>query len=452
MLHGIGTDLQARRPAPALVVLAMVALAAAASPAAAQDRPPDALATAQELKRRGATAAAVARTLRADLRVTAITATDVMKTVGYDVRDITAALHAEYVLSPLDLYDVLKRSGYPSTTIGDALDRNRVRVDLSCIDAQGYPSPCGNFGGNTANPVMGQLTWTPAGQGTVNGTLTITGSGIPQVDVRIGNTVLAQTSASSGSVVAQLPASPMTGALTLRRVSDGVVGQLEPSYSVVAAAAPELNWPGFGAAARDAAVQEAHSWIAGAAILASHCTVLSLSATGVPGVFTSTNPFQQRIRSALLAQGAPADLASAWDQAFRHAWSEWSTQVLIPGLPFYPTFASVVADSAAPTANVPHPLALLPSTGLAAMTAPALAERVTNAIGSAVSGVAAATAITTFATDIGARFATFHAGALVWSVYGSGPVPGFKNSGILPSPVVGGKCEGTNVLSSTVMF
>jgi hypothetical protein len=127
-----------RRAVLTLALLASVALIAVA-PATAQDRQPDPLATAQQLRKNGATAAAVARTLGADLRVTALTATSVLRSVGYDLTEITGAVRVEYVLNPYDLYDLLKKSGYPSTTIDEALDRNGVRLDRSCIDAQGYP-------------------------------------------------------------------------------------------------------------------------------------------------------------------------------------------------------------------------------------------------------------------------------------------------------------------------
>jgi hypothetical protein len=244
----------------------------------------------------------------------------------------------------------------------------------------------------------------------------------------------------------------MTGALTLRRVSDGVVGELESTYSVTAEPAPELNWPGLGAAARDAAVDEVRNWLSGAAILASHCKVMGNAAIGEPGVLTSANPFQHHVRAALLAQGAPADLAGAWDEAFLAAWSEWSTQVTIPGLFFFPTLALVAQAEAPPTPNTPHPLGALVSAGIAAMTPTGLVERVTSALATAASGPAATTAIAAFATDIGGRFALLLPTAHVIGVYGSGPVPVFKNTGYDPGPVLNGKCEGKNVITATAMF
>jgi hypothetical protein len=434
----------------ALTVLAICLLA---GPVAAQDRAPDALTTAQSMRKAGATATTVARQIRVDFRSTALVARDVLKTVGFNAVEITGALRDEFRIAGVDMYDALKGAGYPSTTIRDALDRNGIRVDMNCIDPQGFPVPCGNFGGNAAQPVMGQLTWTPADQGTVNGTLTITGSNIPQVDVRIGNQVLNVVSSSSTTVVAALPGSPVSGALTLRRASDGVIGELAPSYAVVQAPEPEatLNWAGFATAASDAAIEAARVWLSGARILASSCKVVGVSAIGSPGVFASAQSFGTRIRSALIAEGAPWDLANAWNQAFTDAWQSWSSAVTIPGIPVFPSFSAFPGPQAPPTPSLPMPLVAMLSGRLADMSPPAMANRVTMAIGADATNSGASAAISTFATLVGARFAVFLATAQVM-MHGSGPVPSYDPPATMLGTVTGGTCEGENVVPNWATF
>jgi hypothetical protein len=405
------------------------------------------------MRNSGATATTVARRIRVDFRSTALVTRDVLKTVGFNAVEITSALKDEFRIAGLDMYDALKGAGYPATTIRDALDRNGIRVEMNCIDPQGYPVPCGNFGGNAAQPVMGQLTWTPAAQGPVNGTLTIKGSNIPQVDVRIGNNVLSVVSSSSTTVVASLPGSPVSGALTLRRVSDGVIGELAPSYAVVQAPEPEatLNWAGFATAASDAAIEAARLWLSGARILASHCKVTGPSAIGSPGVFASAQSFGMRIRSALIAEGAPSDLANAWDQAFTDAWLSWSSAVTIPGMPVFPSFSAFAGPQAPLTPSLPMPLVAMLSGRLADMSPPAMANRVTMAIGADATNSDASAAISTFATLVGARFAVFLATAQVM-MHGSGPVPSYDPPATMLGTVTGGTCEGENVVPNWATF
>ena len=444
-----------RRSGRGYLPAALVALLLLAAPATGQNRPPDALTTARNMKQAGATATTVAKAIRVDFNTAALAATEILKTAGFNAVEITGALKDEFRIAGIDMYDALQRVGYPGSAIRDALDRNGVRVDLSCIDRQGYPAPCGNFGGSATKPAMGQLTWTPVEQGTVNGVLTITGTNIPQVEVRIGSNTLVVTSASSTTVVAALPGSPVSGALTLTRVSDGVIGELDPSYAVVVPATePEatLDWAGFGLAAIHAAIEDARTWLSGARILASHCNVTGVAAVGTPGVFASAQSFGMRIRAALIAEGAPSDLATAWDKAFADAWHSWSTRVTIPGMPLFPSFAAWAGPAAPPTPALPIPLVTMVSTGLADMSPLILADRVADAIGSAATSAEAGAAIMVFATAIGYGFNVYVATAQVTLVNGSRPVPTYNPPASLTGAVTGGTCEGEAVLPGPPTF
>jgi hypothetical protein len=232
-----------------------------------------------------------------------------------------------------------------------------------------------------------------------------------------------------------------------------VIGELAPWYAVVQAPEPDLtlDWAAFATAATDAAIEAARVWLSGARIVASHCKITGPSAIGSPGVFSSTKSFGLRIRSALVAEGAPSDLANAWDQAFTAAWQSWASAVTIPGLPVFPSFSAAPGPQAPPTAGVPMPLVSMVSGGLADMSPPALASRVTNAIGLDATSSDAGTAISSFAALVGARFAAYLPQAHVM-MEGSGPVPSYNPPTTLIGPVEGGTCEGTNVLLNWGMF
>ena len=211
-------------------------------------------------------ATATAETLRREHRATIGTATSALRTAGYEAREVVSAITSSFGASQSAVYAAMKEAGFPPATISGGF--SSAGVQLGCIDPQGYAIPCGNFGGQSDVPVMGQLTWSPQAEGPTDGQLTITGTNIPLLTVRIGMNVLTQLSASSSAVVVRLPSSTMTGDLTVRRTIDQAVGTLVAGFRVVQ---PPVPWATYGAAALAGAIEDAKYWIGGAKIDVMRC-------------------------------------------------------------------------------------------------------------------------------------------------------------------------------------
>jgi hypothetical protein len=454
MMHQAHTPECARRRRALLLIGALLAFACTvpAAPALAQ-RATDVVALARTMKEAGETATRVATELRRVHAQDAAATARALWTVGYAATATAAALKEEFALSGVDAFYTMRDQGYATTTVLDALNANGMRVRLDCIEPQRTPVPCGPFGGNRAQPAMNQVTWSPYDQGYTDSTLTITGTGIPPVDVRIGATVLTLLENTATVVRARLPAAPVTGPLTLRRTSDGVVGELVSSFAVsdVSATAPP-NWPLFGQIALAAAIEDARHWLSAARIAADRCTVEGGLASGALGVLSSATGFEDRVKNALLAAGAPAAIAQAWDGAFQAAWTEWSGKAMIPALPWYPAFAAFPDSVAPPMPNLPVPLGALISPGLTAMAPHALAGGIRTATGVAADAGPAAQAIDAFSTALSTRFTVFLTVGMVMNVMGSGPVPSFAPPLVPVGPVSGGTCSGTHVLANWTAF
>jgi len=149
------------------------------------------------------------------------------------------------------------------------------------------------------------------------------------------------------------------------------------------------------------------------------------SAFGTPGVLSSSYRFEVRIRKALVAQGAPGEVAAGWQRAFERSRTERSDEVTIPGLPFYPSFASWLGSEAPPTPNVSVPLVTLVSSGLDAMSTPgAIKQSVETRIGSTGSGAAREDAIWDYANRLALTFTGWIPEAQVTQVMGHGEPPG----------------------------
>lgn len=375
-----------------------------------------------------------------------VSTASVMRTAGYDAVAIAGALKSAFASTGIQAYNALKQAGFGTTTISNALSASGIPVGMDCIDQQNEVVPCGTFGGMTNTPVMGQVTWSPKAQGYVDSTLTISGTNIPVVEVRLGSQVLTQISAHSAKVVVALPDQPTQGPLTMRRVSDGVEGKMENMYHVVAAPAA-IDWPALATAAIIAATEDARHWLAGAKIEGAKCTVNSAWAHGIAGVFGTATDFQGAIKSALLQAGAPNEVATAWDSGFRAAWWLWASNVTIPGLPWYPTFDLVPSSAATATQNPPTPLGLLVSSKVAEMSPALLAARIKYAIAPAQVTPAADAAITSFAATMSTKFAAFLLIGMVTNVQGSGNVPSYDPPKVPAGKVVNGTCSGLNVLA-----
>lgn len=387
-------------------------------------------------------ATTAAGTLRRTHNRTPAQATAIMRTAGYSPVAIAGALRTEYTATLTVIYASLREATVPQTTIRDAFAANSFTLD--CVDPQGNPVPCGIFGGTEETPVMGQITWMPNSAGYTDSLLTISGSALPSMWVRIGTVELQQVSASSSQLVVRLPSMQVSGPLKLQRKSDGTTASLI-AFSVTPAPLPWKNWRD---AAITAAAMEVKAWLLNASINANACVVNGPVAVGTPGVLSSAYTFQNLIGNALVNAGAPTDLASAWNNAFLAAWNGWADAVIIPALPLFPTFAAVAADSAPPTPSHPVPLGSFVSTGSLNMSASSLAQRVTEAIASVSPPSSARTeAVDGFALNLGTRFTKLLLSPVA-NLLGTGRVPGYQPPSSLIAAVVNGSCSGSNVLSA----
>lgn len=399
----------------------------------------DPITEAQSLYDKRQSATNVAGVLKRTYSRTITQSSTILRTVGFDAKAVVPALRAEYTPSLTAVYTSMKDAGFTTRSIVDAFASNGIELD--CIDPQGYPIPCGNFGGTADAPVTGQLTLSPEAEGRTNGKLTITGTNIPAVTIRLGFTILPQLQASSSAVVVRLPSTPQIADLKIIRDSDGASGLLRKDYRVVA---PPLAWSNFTLPAIEGAVADMKRWMAGAKL--SGCVVNGALATASPGAFTSSTGFSGEIRTNLLAIGAPSAVANAWESAFQTAFTVYTSNVTIPMLPLYPSLSAVSAPNAAPVANVATPLGLFVSVGALAMQPSALGATVAGQLASvSEDDPARTTAISIFASSVGAKFDAMLLKAIVINLLGGGPVPNY--GGAVPAaPVAGGSCAGSNIV------
>ena len=147
---------------------------------------------------------------------------------------------------------------------------------------------------------------------------------------------------------------------------------------------------------------------------------------------------QPVIEQTMAEAGVPAAVARAFAAPVSSAWSAWASSLRVPGINWYPSFASFPGPVAPPTPNVPTPLMALGGNP-GPLSAASLKASIRNALGARAKDPQAAAAINQFADDFAARFARYLAGAMVTNVMGTGPVPTFAPPYVPVGPVVGGK-------------
>jgi hypothetical protein len=401
----------------------------------------DPVADAQLLFDQRQPASAAASTLRRTHARTIDQTATILRTVGYDSPAIMGAIRTEFNATLTGTWLALETSGLQRTTIADAFARNNIALD--CIDSQGYPRPCGNFGGGMDQPVMGQLTWSPQQNGYADSLLTLTGTNIPPLTVKIGSATLSEVSWSTSKVVVRLPSLPTQGPLAVRRTSDNVEGKLMTGYQVIAAPLP---WNALGTAAITGAFEDMKRWLSGAKIVSDRCKVNGSLSTGLAGVLSTATNFDDRIRSRLNAAGAPSAIADAWNTAFGGAWSAWADAVTIPALPWFPTFPMYPGAEAFPIPAPATPLAALLSPGVTQMQSSNLQARILKALQEVAGDEPGRTdAVIAFSSAVMAKFHTVLT-LTVANVSGSGPVPSYNPPNVSAGPVTNGQCSGVNVL------
>jgi hypothetical protein len=116
-------------------------------------------------------------------------------------------------------------------------------------------------------------------------------------------------------------------------------------------------------------------------------------------------------------------------------WREWEQSVRVPGLPWYPAFATFPMPSAPPTPNVPTPMSMLlwsPEPLLPAT----IATTITRKFG--LPGPYSNELFTSIATGFSTAVARWFPMQLVTQVMGKGPVPTYAPPYVPVGPVVAG--------------
>lgn len=214
-----------------------------------------------------------------------------------------------------------------------------------------------------------------------------------------------------------------------------VAGLLAARPRTAAAAAPTpADWARFADAAYEAAREAVRAWQAQAVLRG----VVITGSTATGGRITGPS-LKAPMQSAMRARGVPDDIAGRFATAVAEAWAAWHEGVRVPGLAWYPAFASFPGAQAMPTPNVPTPLAALAGAQAGQLAPGALKARIVAHLGPHAPQAGAAGAAEQFAQRFGARFGAWAATLIVRNVIGSGPVPSFRLPLVPAGPVVGGK-------------
>lgn len=129
------------------------------------------------------------------------------------------------------------------------------------------------------------------------------------------------------------------------------------------------------------------------------------------------------------SSGPEAQAAQALAGALDDGMKQWQSRPKFPGLPLYPSFAAMPMSRAAPTPNVPFPVAALG----AGDAAPHM-----TAAGRASDPGARAVAQAVLDAITGGGFQLWARSTLVVNLLGHGPVPSFAPPYVPVGPVVGG--------------
>jgi hypothetical protein len=140
-----------------------------------------------------------------------------------------------------------------------------------------------------------------------------------------------------------------------------------------------------------------------------------------------------------LASGAPAMVTDVFAGSLAGAWKAWQDNVTIPGLAWYPAFASFPGPQAPPTPGITTPLITLVSSKQSELTSSQrLAGRIFEQLNGAQIPPDVRVEIERFSKRASGSFLTWLTGNQVVGVQGQGPVPTFAPPSVPTGPVVGG--------------
>jgi len=226
-------------------------------------------------------------------------------------------------------------------------------------------------------------------------------------------------------------------------VPDGIVGSRTRAalgMSTAVPVGPTAPGPAGGTQAVSAVVSAftaaLDTW-KGTAVFAG-IVVNAVTATGAPGCLVGPplGPLMTARFSTL--SGDDRAIATAAAQGISTNFAAWQNGVIVPGLPWYPTFAAFPGPVAPPTPNIPVPLAALVSSGLAGMSDPTTLQAAMTAAASASLRDRAKATFASIAPLVIGKFQIMLVASMVKGVLGSGPVPTFAPPYVPVGPVVGG--------------
>lgn len=150
------------------------------------------------------------------------------------------------------------------------------------------------------------------------------------------------------------------------------------------------------------------------------------------------------IQGVMMGSGAPGSVASAFGSAANAGWRGWLSKVSVPGLVWYPSFASWPGPMAGPMPNIPTPLiAIAPG---ATIDGGAVASAIKGRLGDQGEEPEAQQAADDFGAWLSTGYLIWAAGIQVMNVMGKGPVPNWAPPYVPAGPVIQGDASGTGVL------
>ncbi len=167
--------------------------------------------------------------------------------------------------------------------------------------------------------------------------------------------------------------------------------------------------------------------------------VMAVSAIGAPGCLDGPSiESDMKTMSLPSASGNEKDWRDAVAEGTADCFAQWASKVTVPGLPWYPAFATFPSPTAPPIPNIPMPLIALPSAGLAKMSPSPLAKAMQDAFGLDDPDDQFGAASTSIATAISTAFLAWLPMQQVMLCLGKGPVPIYAPPIVPLGPVVAG--------------
>jgi hypothetical protein len=170
-------------------------------------------------------------------------------------------------------------------------------------------------------------------------------------------------------------------------------------------------------------------------------TIMSQSAIGTPGCLCGPT-LESNIKYAPGVADMTGDqklMRNAIAKGVSDNFDNWRSQVMVPGLPWYPSFVAFPAAHAPPMPNIPTPLITCPSSHVSDIVVP---EKIKSSIWSNLPSDLKTPENEAFIQGLAARiamhFEIWLMTQMVMNVLGYGPVPSFFPPSVPVGPVIGG--------------